>query len=64
MECITHHHACDCREEKMIDICRFIVQEHYDVNKFIAGFNPNVKQCECKFCKLAYSLYGGELDIK
>ena len=56
-ECTTHHHACDCREEKMLLICRQIMREHNELKKFTAGFG-NVAMCDCPACRSAIDLYG------
>jgi len=60
MRCITHHLACDCREEKMQEICRIIFQQH---KKLLSVPDP-YEYCHCKICKMIISLYGSEALIK
>lgn len=56
-ECITHHYACDCREEKMLLIARQLVKEHNELKKFTAGFGK-IQTCNCPACQAAIELYG------
>lgn len=57
-ECITHHYACDCREEKIRLICRQLMKEHNEIIKFMAGFGK-VEICHCPACEAARRLYWG-----
>ncbi len=56
-ECTTHHYACDCREEKMLLICRQLIKEHNELKKFMAGF-VKYEMCHCPACVAAMRLYG------
>ena len=40
--CISHHHACDCREEMMRGICKYLMTllgEYEPADPFIAGID-------------------------
>ena len=54
--CITHHYACDCREEKLKRICRAILEEHHALKEFVAGF-AKADPCQCDTCKAIRELY-------
>ena len=55
MKKLTHHYACDCREEKVKELARRYLYEHHELKLFIAGFGK-VEKCECKYCNIAREL--------
>ena len=56
-KCISHHHACDCRESKMRMICKSVLRDHAELQRFKAGFGK-AKPCACEICKKIKELYG------
>ena len=53
--CITHHYACGCREEKTQTLSRRYLQEHHELQAFKAGFGK-IEDCRCEMCKIAREL--------
>lgn len=53
--CTTHHHACDCREKAIQELCELYLREHEKVKAFTAGFGKR-EQCECDGCVKARML--------
>lgn len=47
--CVTHHHACDCREKLIQELCKLYLREHKEIKEFTAGFGKR-EQCECEGC--------------
>jgi len=59
-ECTTHYHACDCREEMIRDVCRFIINFLTHLLKMASTLENNfVCECSCDICNKARIL----LDI-
>ena len=59
-KCITHHFSCDCREEKIQYICRWLRREHDELKNFLSGFGKK-EPCDCPACEAIRELYGEEL---
>ena len=38
MTCVTHHHACDCREAKMREACNYIIWADDNGTTSLSGF--------------------------
>lgn len=43
-ECVTHHHACDCREEKTTGLLVEIMRQHADPD------DDQYNECDLKLC--------------
>lgn len=48
-ECVTHHHACDCREKLIQELCELYLREHQGIKALTAVFGKH-EQCECEGC--------------
>ena len=56
-QCVTHHHACDCREAMIKRIAERFLHEHLELARFMAGFaKPSL--CFCAGCIEARKLLG------
>ena len=54
---ISNSNTCDCREAKMIMICKSVLRDHDELQRFKAGFGKS-KPCTCETCKTIKELYG------
>lgn len=54
-ECVTHHHACDCREAAFAELLREVMRTHADKNS--SEYNECDK-ARCNWCERASVLIG------
>jgi hypothetical protein len=56
-ECVTHHHACDCREAKIKLVAETLLAAH-DAYVYCNGSSVS---CQCEACQAARELIGGTM---
>ena len=56
MTCVTHHHACDCREEKVREMCEYLL--FYCESALNARFDWNALQGAVEIANELYPLPG------